>query len=295
VSETENDRSEAPLRPALVERVALFGLGLIGGSVARATRRAWPDAELVGVDRGLILDVARDKDIIDDGVEPDDAGALVESADLVILCLPVLAIIDTIERLAKPLATRAVITDTGSTKGSVLEAARLAGLTRFVGGHPMAGKAAGGLAHADADLFDDATWFLCPGADVPPEATRLLREWVAGLGARPVEIDAAEHDRAVALTSQLPHLLVNALAESVLEMGVLDAAGGSLREVLGVAGAPFDVWGDTITTNRRAIDDALEEIIGRLEDVRARLGERNRMRDLFARGRACRGRVRSSG
>jgi prephenate dehydrogenase len=288
---TDAASPEAPVRPPLAERVVFFGLGLMGGSVARATRRAWPDAHVVGVDREVIVDVAKDEGIIDEGVSADAAAEVVREADLVVLCLPVLAILETLETLREPLQNKAVITDTGSTKAVVCEAATRLELPRFVGGHPMAGKPHGGLAHADADLFRGATWFLCPQTDVDPEAPRLLRQWVRELGARPVEIGATEHDRAVALTSHLPHLVVNALAETVLETGALDAAGGSLRDLLRVAGAPFDVWGDTLATNREAIDEALGRYIERLEEIRGALGERERVRDLFARGRACRERL----
>lgn len=281
---------EAPLRPELASTVVFFGLGLVGGSVARATRRAWPKARLIGVDRAVILDVARDDGVIDEGVEPDAARDAVAAADLVVLSLPVLSIVEVMEQLKEALQG-AVVTDTGSTKRGVSEAAQRLSLTRFVGGHPMAGKSVGGLAHADADLFVGATWFLCPEPATDPAAVQLVRQWVRELGARPVEIDAQEHDRAVALTSHVPHVLVNALAESVLDMGALDAAGGSLRELLRIAGAPFDTWGDTLATNRAAIDEALLELIERLERLRLSLDERDRMRDLFARGRACRERL----
>lgn len=291
VTSSEEILQAAPVRPALAEEVVVFGLGLVGGSVARATRRAFEGTRITGVDRKVIVDVAEEHGVIDRGVTPEEAADVVERADLVVLCLPVLGIVETLTALEEPLKARAVITDTGSTKQRVAEAARGLGLTRFIGGHPMAGKAAGGLAHADPDLIAGATWFLCPEPDGDDEALRLLRTWVTELGARPVEIDAAEHDRAVALTSQVPHVVVNALAESVLEAGALDAAGGSLRELLRVAGAPFDTWGDTLATNRAAIDEALADLIARLGEIRLHLEERERMRDLFARGRACKERL----
>jgi prephenate dehydrogenase len=291
LSEQEEQIQDAPPRPSLAETVVIFGLGLIGGSGARTTRRAWPKARLIGVDRELILEVATEQGIIDVGVVPEDAADPVRAADLVVLCLPVLALLETLERFSEPLSARAVITDTGSTKGVVAQCAARLGLERFVGGHPMAGMAAGGLANADPELFEGATWFLCPEPRTSEAALLLLRAWVGELGARAVEVDAEEHDRAVALTSHLPHLLVNALSESVLDMGALDAAGGSLRDLLKVAGAPFETWGDTLATNQPAIEEALAELIARLTHLKAHLGEKERMRDLFARGRACKERL----
>lgn len=284
---------DAPLRPIPAGRVVFVGLGLVGGSLAKATRRAWPQAKLAGIDRPAILDVARDLGIIDEGAALDDAGPLFKRADLVVLCLPVLSIVHTLERFQAELASTTV-TDTGSTKAVIADAAVRLGLARFVGGHPMAGKPHGGLAHADAALVTGATWFLCPTRTSDPEALRLLRQWVRDLGARPLELDAAEHDRSVALTSHLPHVVVNALAEAVLDGGALDAAGGSLRDVLQVAGAPFETWGDTLVTNAPAIKLALGDYIKRLQEIHGALDDEHavaRLRDLFARGRACKERL----
>lgn len=287
--------SSAPVRALPARCVAFVGLGLVGGSLALATRRAWPGVRIVGFDRPAIVEVAERTGVIDHGAALDDPLALLHDADLVVLCLPVLAIVDLLPRL-RALPAGTVVTDTGSTKARVCSAADTAGLPRFIGGHPMAGRAHGGLAHADADLVRGAVWFLCPGERADPAAVALLRAWVRDLGARPVEIDSAEHDRKVALTSHLPHVVVNALAEAVLDGGALDAGGGSLRDLLVVAGAPIDVWGDTLVTNAPALRDALDDVIARLVEVRGSLDDdkalRERMRDLFARGRACRERLR---
>ncbi len=285
------DGPGAPLRPLPAARVAFVGLGLVGGSLAKATRKAWPGVTILGVDRPAILEVAREARLIDESAPLDTAAELVASADLVVFCLPVLAIAQSLERLAPALRARAVATDTGSTKRVIVETAARVGLTRFVGGHPMAGMAQGGLAHADAGLVAGARWFLCPAAGVEPTALQLLRQWVRDLGAHPIELEAAEHDRAVALTSHLPHVVANAIAEAVLDGGALDAAGGSLRDVLKVAGAPFETWGDTLVTNAEAVRGALDDLRERLRVLAESLEDRDRMRDLFARGRACRERI----
>lgn len=288
------DSAGAPLRPLPAARVALVGLGLVGGSLAKATRRAWPGVTLLGVDRPAILDVAREARLVDEGAPLDAASELIASADLVVFCLPVLGIAQSLERFAPALRGRTVATDTGSTKRLIVDTAARLGLGRFVGGHPMAGKAQGGLAHADPALFVGARWFLCPAAGVDPDALLLLRRWVRDLGARPVELEAAEHDRSVALTSHLPHVVANALAEAVLDGGALDAAGGSLRDVLKVAGAPFETWGDTLATNAEAVRQAIGDLRERLGHLANALEDRDRMRDLFARGRACRERLAGS-
>ena len=156
----------------------------------------------------------------------------------------------------------------------------------------MAGKAVGGLAHADPELLRDATWFLCPTENSEPQALGFLRQWIHEIGGKPLEIEAEEHDHAVALTSHVPHVLINLLAETVLEEGALDAAGGTLRKVLEVAGAPFDVWGDTLSTNQKAILQSMRHISSKISILADEMEDPDRLRDLFARGRACRERLR---
>jgi prephenate dehydrogenase len=287
-----NSSDDAPIRKPTVSRMGIVGLGLMGGSIAHATRARVTGVEIIGVDRQMILDVAQDKKIIDAGAEPADAVELLRNCDLVVLCLPVMGIIETLEKIGPTLKNGPVITDAGSTKCTIAEKARELGLERFVGGHPMAGKAEGGLAHADPDLLKGATWFVCPTEGTDPQAAGLLRQWVRELGSHPVEISPEEHDRAVALTSHFPHIIVNLLAETVLEEGVLEAAGGTLHNVLGVAGAPFNIWGDTLRTNQPAVLDSMRQFSAKLAQLADDLEDADRLRDLFARGRECRERMR---
>jgi prephenate dehydrogenase len=298
------------MRQLPVARLAVVGLGLVGGSVALAARAAFSGMEVMGIDRQAIAEVAADRGVVQRAVDvADDAAvqAALAEAELVVLALPVLSVVQFLDTHAAVLAAR-ICTDTGSTKAEILAAAGRLGLPGFVGGHPMAGRPTGGLANASAMLFHQARWFLCPqspespwgqssagGADADARgraAMTTCRAFVAGLGAVPVEVDAEDHDRDVALTSHVPHLLANVLAETVLAQGVLDAAGGSLREMLQVAGASFDVWGDTLQTNQVAVTAALDDVIARLQALRdGGLADRERLRDLFARGRACRERL----
>jgi prephenate dehydrogenase len=288
---------DAPLRPPPARHLVVVGMGLVGGSLCRALRAAYPALRLSGVDRQGIIELALEQQIVDDGVAADDDGAvhaLLAEADAVVLSLPVLAVIATMER-HRDVLTGTLVTDTGSTKAAVVDAARVLGLRCFVGGHPMAGKSSGGLAWADARLFDGARWFLCADTEVEPLALARARALVTAVGADPVEVDAADHDRDVALTSHLPHLLANVLAEAVLAASATDAAGGSLRDILKVAGAPIEVWGDTISTNRVAIGTALDDVIARLTTLRRDLDspqlDTERLKELFAHGRALRERL----
>ena len=249
--------ADAPLRPPPARHLVVVGMGLVGGSLCRALRAAYPALRLSGVDRSGIIELAREQH--------------------------------------RDVLTGTLVIDTGSTKVAVVDAARALGLRCFVGGHPMAGRSSGGLAWADARLFDGARWFLCADTEVEPQALARARALVTAVGADPVEVDAADHDRDVALTSHLPHLLANVLAEAVLSASATDAAGGSLRDILKVAGAPIEVWGDTISTNRVAIGTALDDVIARLTTLRRDLDspqlDTERLKELFAHGRALRERL----
>jgi prephenate dehydrogenase len=285
------EHEAAPLRPVLCDRLVVVGLGLVGGSIARALRRASPSTHIAAVDREVILKVATDEGLVDEGAPAGAADALLREADLVVLCLPMGAMLTFIEEHHEALGHKAVLTDTGSTKGAVEALANTLKLSRFVGGHPMAGKPHAGLAHADAELFAGATWFVCPPPGADADAVHLVRRFVRELGAAAVEIDAGEHDLAVALTSHLPHVLVNALCEAVIDEGVIEAAGGSLRQLSQIAGAPVNTWKDTLRTNAPAVAASLKRFASKLEQVADQLDDEERLNELFNRGRACRERL----
>jgi prephenate dehydrogenase len=287
------NKTDAPMRTAPTTRLTVVGLGLVGGSVAKATRHAWPNVHITAVDKAVIHQVAVDQGVAQHGVSADDADAVsaaIRTSDLVVLALPVLSVCQFIHQFHDVLRPITSI-DTGSTKRQVLAAAHQHNLTRFVGTHPMAGRPQAGLAHAHAQLFANAKWFVCGNDNTDADARRQVRVFIESLQAHPVEVSAADHDRDVAMTSHLPHVVVNALAEQVLAAGALHAAGGSLKQLLAVAGASFDVWQDTLATNDEAVHDALLEMSARLSSLASQLQDPERMRDLFAHGRACRERL----
>jgi prephenate dehydrogenase len=228
-------------------RLAVVGTGLLGTSVALAARRAGV-AHVSGWD-------ADPRTLRESAV---DAGASLEAAvvdaELVVVAVPVGSLVDTVRAVlaATPTAT---VTDVGSTKRS------LAAIDdpRLVPGHPLAGGATGGPARAAADLFDGATWFLTPLPATEPERVGTVERFVAAIGAQPVKLDPAEHDRLLAFTSHLPHALANLLMRAVAAAGerALDYAGASLREMTRVAGANAQVWSDIFVANGDLIADAL--------------------------------------
>lgn len=241
-------------------RLAIVGTGLMGASIGLAARRAggWrvtgfdadPSAAEVALARGALDEVA--------ATLADAVG----EADLAVVAVPVGRLPTVVREALAGAPERCTVTDVGSTKESVCAAA--AGADRFVGGHPVCGSEASGPEHAAAELFEGATWFLTPVAETDAGRYRFVHAFVAGLGSAPVAIAPAAHDRLAALTSHLPHVLANLLANQAGALLVdghdpLAAAGGSLRDMTRVAGANPQVWVDILLDNRREMLEALAE------------------------------------
>jgi prephenate dehydrogenase len=254
-----------------VSSLAVVGTGLVGASVALAARRAgiakvtgWDaDARTLAEAEGARA-VAR----------AESLEAAVAGAELVVVAVPVGSLVETVAKVLAAAGPDTTVTDVGSTKRAV------AALDdpRFVPGHPLAGGASGGPTRASADLFDAATWFVCPTPASDPARVARLRTVVAALGARPVELDAETHDRLLALTSHLPHALANVLMRQTAAAGedALAYAGASLREMTRVAGANPDVWADIFVENADAIADAAAAHGQGLAEVERALRERDR-------------------
>jgi prephenate dehydrogenase len=270
---TASATPEAPATPAPFDRIAVVGLGLVGGSIALAARGAWPRALVIGVDRNAVLEQAMVRHAID--VAAEDL-MIVAEADLVLLATPVAEIVRLLPRLPGCVRTSAVVTDVGSTKRAVMEAARsLPARLPFVGGHPLAGAARGGFEAARPDLCVGRPWLLVPGADGSTDAMGKLTAFVEGLGAVPVVIaSAAEHDRLLALLSHLPQLAASALMAVVGE-GVgaegLALAGRGLIDTTRLASSPSDIWRDICATNADEIGPALDRLIATLQHLRDHL------------------------
>jgi prephenate dehydrogenase len=246
----------------LTRSLAVVGLGLMGGSLALAAR------ERGGVEdvRGYDPDPAARRAAEERGCVPhaaEDLREAVAGADLVAVCTPVAALPAAVAEVLAA-AEGATVTDVGSTKAGVVGSLPAAQRGRFVGSHPVAGGEARGASHAIPDLFDGATWFLTPTADTDPSRLRDLHGFAASLGATPVAIDPGAHDRLMALTSHLPHVLANLLVNQAGASRIdghdpLAAVGGSFRDMTRVAGANPRIWVDIFLDNRAALGTALAE------------------------------------
>ncbi len=251
----------AQSRPAGFHRVAVLGLGLIGGSLLHAIRHA--GLEVVGFD----VDASTAAAVSASGfpVAPTDAAA-VHGADLVVLAMPLPEVVDALRSLAPHLAADAVLTDVGTLKTPVLEAVRelLPGVT-FVGGHPLAGVEETGWSSADPLLFRDAPWALTIEDDTSLDAWLRLAELVCDLGARPVPTTSEEQDVAIARVIGLPHVLAEALALAGLAGGSLglSLAAGSYMSGSRVARTRPELvatWCDGNAGLVGALDDAITHL-----------------------------------
>jgi prephenate dehydrogenase len=232
-----------------MNRVAIVGLGLIGGSIAKALRERQKHVFLLAVDRN---DVGARRDVqavVSQFVSIDDVTkhrAAIEESDLVVLCQPVRLIVDT---MAWYLTMSTAVTDTGSTKRVVAERAGDGqGGEWFVPGHPMAGKAQGGFEHADPNLFEGRPWVLCSaGREV--EAVARVEKLIEIVGARPIVMTPEEHDAATAITSHVPQLLASWLLKTGHDRGALCAAGPAFTDMTRTAGGAEAIWRDIFATN----------------------------------------------
>lgn len=284
--------------PALFSRVAILGTGLIGGSFGLAARSAGAAGRIVGWDKPDVLDRALSREVLDEGhTEIRDA---VGGADLVFIALPIGTAIERLPEIASHASPSALITDACSTKRAICDAAVKCvpvGM-RFLGGHPMAGSENSGIDAADATLFQGAKYALIGAAASNISATRIegtekldarvanFLRLIEAIGARPVWMDAATHDRAAAIVSHLPQMIAVALAglarESTDQTGLpLTLAGRGLRDALRLAGSPYSVWRDIVLTNSDNLDAALDHFVQAVEHLRANLRQRE-LEDQFS-------------
>jgi len=248
--------------------LTVVGFGLLGGSFALGVRELEPGAQVTAVDRPDVLArpaAKRAADRLVDAVDAAAVDAALRSADLVLLAAPVQTIAELVPRA---LEHARLVTDCGSTKLSVVRAAeRSPRRRRFVPGHPMAGAPEGGIELAQPGLFRGRRWLLCPeGSDA--DAVEIVESLVRRLGAEPLLLNAADHDRAVALTSHLTQLVASALAAVALEAGAEPAVGPAFEGATRVAGGPEAMWADIFATNAGPVSDALGALEAELRRAR---------------------------
>lgn len=246
-----------------MKTVGIVGVGLIGGSFGLALRKAGFPGQILGVSSERSIGEALDRGAIDRGATLEDAA---DACDLLFLAQPIFGIVETLRRLDPLVRPDALVTDAGSTKQVIVEEAkRSLHRCKFVGGHPMAGKAVRGVVEADADLFRDRIWVLTSEIKHP------FRNWIDAIGAHEIILDPQEHDRLVAWGSHLPQLASTALA-ALLHDRAPDAAsiaGPGLIDATRLAMSSFDLWSDILETNKPEVTAALDAYIEKLRVLKS--------------------------
>ena len=269
-------------QPPIFQRVGIIGLGLIGGSIALAARQIWPSGLVIGVDRKDVLERAMVLHAID--VAADDPIVLAE-ADLVILAAPIQQNLEILRELPDNVSGAAVITDTGSTKRAIVEAARsLPDRLTFIGGHPLGGAARAGIDHARPDMFTGRPWLFTPTSDRHAQELDRLTSFAAGLGAVPKTLSPVEHDRLLAFISHLPQLTVSALMHVVGDAAGQDGlnlSGRGLQDTTRLASSPAGIWKEVCATNADEVGSALDALIAVLHALRADLDSGKSIDDVF--------------
>ncbi|HXU48227.1 MAG TPA: prephenate dehydrogenase/arogenate dehydrogenase family protein [Candidatus Binatia bacterium] len=259
-------------------RIAVIGTGLIGGSFALAVRKKFPSIEIVGWDRDAgSLNGALSRGAIQE--KATDLADALRGADLVYIALPVSAIVKSLAPVAAAAEPDALVTDTGSTKALIEQAARECFRGKpslFVGGHPMAGKENSGIDSADADMFKGAPYALIANEKTADQRIKNFATLIEGIGARVVWCDAETHDWSVGIVSHLPQLLSIALARVIQdesdETGFpLALAGPGLQDSLRLAGSPYSVWRDILVANSDNVARALNRVGQAIEHLQQNL------------------------
>lgn len=262
----------------MIRRIAIIGTGLIGGSLGLALKRAQPDLHIIGCDNPDVLARAIIVGAIDDG--EDDLEKAVQDADLIIIATPLSASLRVLQTVAEHAPSGSVITDVGSVKRPIVDCARevISPEQTFVGGHPMAGAAAGGIEHADPMLFENAVYALCPPDGELTSAFKPTLELLEAIGARILVIDPDVHDRAAAAVSHLPQLMAVLLVQTAHDFGgdddlVRTLGAGGFRDMTRIAESSFDIWQGILAANHGHVLDTLAGMSAAIQRLRNRLIE----------------------
>jgi prephenate dehydrogenase len=267
-----------------MESIAILGTGLLGTSVGLGLRAAGFPGEIIGWNRNRAhAETARQMGALH-RIASDPIAAARE-AQVTLLCVPIYATLDFMEQLSTTLGPDHLVTDVGSTKGQITEAAdrlfNTSDRAGFLPGHPMAGKERGGAELGDADLFRGAVWLFTDfpawhRSEQSATLARSWREWVIQMGSRTIDLEPRRHDELVAWVSHLPQLTATALSALLQDRvggapELKDVGGRALREMTRLGASPFSMWRDIALTNTEAIDAALQALEQHIAHIRENL------------------------
>ena len=248
----------------IFKRAAILGVGLIGGSIARVLKKSSLAAQVVGSGRSREnLDAALKLGVIDEALSAEEA---VIGADLVILCMPVLSIIPTLEKVADNIEKGALVTDVGSTKKEIVRQAAKIAADRFtfIGSHPIAGSEKTGAAASFDALFEGRKCIITPPKGAPKGALEKLKKLWQEAGMEVVEMDTAQHDSVMAAVSHLPHIAAYALVNTMRgESGsreLIKFAAGGFKDFTRIAASSPEMWADIVTANGQSVTELIRKM-----------------------------------
>jgi prephenate dehydrogenase len=260
----------------LFKRIAIVGVGLIGGSLGLAIKRKLNNAHIVGISSDKVLEDAMAAGAIDEAVPKSRLKEGLAQADLVFLCQPIQEIIEKLPIVA--VNPHTLITDVGSTKHKIVEKAQkcIKRQCHFIGGHPMAGSEHRGIQAADALLFQNAVYVLTPLEHTPTPVLSKMAGLVECIGAKAIVLSPELHDRIAAAVSHVPQLLaitlVNLISKTEKSPLHLKLAAGGFRDMTRIASSPYEIWEDILETNQNPIIDTLDELINDLNHLKTKIG-----------------------
>lgn len=277
-------------------RISVIGSGLIGSSIAQAVKRRTPSCHVTCLDLEGKLEAVTQLEFADHVSTLERGVAQLKASRLVVVATPTGVIIPTLREISVALSDGTTVTDVGSTKAEIMAHARdhLPQNVHFVGGHPLAGSEQSGATACDPLLFDGKPYVLCPYPDTPPDVMVRLIDFVEGLGARPITLEAEEHDRMLAMVSHMPHLVAIALMRAAVEQDhqhelLEQLVGPCFLDMTRVAASNPGMWQGIIDTNRAPVTDALNRFLAQLNEVQDAM-QRGDLAELWAHaGRARRG------
>ncbi len=258
----------------LFQQMTIVGVGLIGGSLARAARAKGLVSRFVGAGRSVEnLEKALSLGVVD-RFETDHREA-VKGSDIVVVCTPVRSAVDVVRNILPGMDHEAVLTDVGSVKGPFVRAVESLDLgnVRFVGGHPIAGTEESGVEASFPTLYEDHRTILTPTASTSQQAVEKLRALWEGVGARVDILDPERHDRILADISHLPHLVAYALVNMALESGGVSYAAGGFRDFTRIASSNPEMWREICLDNREALLASLDAFERTLAGLRRAVEE----------------------
>jgi len=271
-----------------INKIGFIGLGLIGGSIAKTTKRIHPDIRMIALSgRQSTIRQAYEEGLIEN-IE----NASIEDfsdCDYIFLCTPVQQNLEYIQKLQSVMGEQCILTDVGSVKGDIHRAIEACGMTsRFIGGHPMTGSEKTGLSNATAYLLENAYYILTPGIGVPTERVEEFREFTASLGSIPMVLDYNDHDKATAAISHLPHVIASALVNLVEQSDdeqetMKTIAAGGFKDITRIASASPVMWEEICLTNKTQLVDMIDAYQNSLNVIKEKISnsDGNNIRSFF--------------